>query len=409
MRRTRVLMANSTTHVAEMQGLYGPFTMAERVVQKIWLQRDFDHDRARLTDGLTLQVHTAGVWNLLGGPDFRAARLAIDGVECTGDVEVHFHATDWDAHGHVRDAAYDRVALHVVLFPPGAGERSPLNKSGEPIPTLVLLPLLYRDLEEYASDDALEALTERDEWRFFAELAGRPFGEMQSLIRDRAQQRWRQKIYFAKLRIEKLGWEAALHHTALEILGYKRNRATMLNVATRYPIGIWRKGIDVQAIFSEHQMQWQLHGIRPANQPLHRLFQYERWIKRRPDWPEKVAGLFAGLLAMNPGMSPTRIARQSLDLQQWRKSLAQTLTADVVAGTRFDNLVCDGLLPLLSANTGSDFFFVWFHWFLGDVPDQIRRMMPKLGLADGQMQPFCHGYARGLLGWFLESEARASG
>ena len=33
-----------------MQGLYGPFTMAERVVQKIWLQRDFDASRdAQLT------------------------------------------------------------------------------------------------------------------------------------------------------------------------------------------------------------------------------------------------------------------------------------------------------------------------------------------------------------------------
>lgn len=392
-----------------MQGLYGPFTMAERVVQKIWLQRDFDHDRARLTDGRTLQIRTTGVWNLLGGPDFRAARLVIDGVECTGDVEVHFHATDWSAHGHVRDVAYDRVALHVVLFSPGADERPALNKRGEPIPTLVLLPLLYRDLEEYASDDALEALTERDEWRFFAELAGRPFGEMQSLIRDRARQRWRQKVYFAKLRIEKLDWEAALHHTALEILGYKRNRAPMLNVATRYPIESWRKGVDVQAVFSEHHAQWQLHGIRPANQPLHRLLQYERWLKQRPNWPEKVAGAFEGLLATSLAEGPTRAVRKSINLPQWRKSLAQTLTADVVVGTRFDNLICDGLLPLLSANTGSDFFFVWFHWFIGDVPEQIRRMIPKLGLADGQMQPFCHGYARGLLGWFLESEARASG
>lgn len=409
MRRARVLMANSTNHVAEIQGLYGPFTMAERVVQKMWLQQDFDHHRARLTDGRPLQIRTPGVWNLLGGPDFRAARLAIGGVECTGDVEVHFHASDWAAHGHGRDAAYDRVALHVVLFPPGANERMALNKNGEPIPTLVLLPLLYRDLEEYASDDALETLTERDEWRFFAELAGRPFGEMQSLVREKARERWRQKVYFAKLRIEKLGWEAALHHTALEILGYKRNRAPMLNVATRYPIGEWRNGIDVQAVFGEHQAQWQLHGIRPANQPLNRLLQYERWVKRRPDWPEKVKGLFDALLSTHPAELSTRAARKSVNLPQWRKSLSETLTGDVIVGTRFDNLMCDGLLPLLSANTGGDFFFVWFHWFLGDVPDQIRRMMPKLGLADGQMQPFCHGYARGLLGWFLESEARASG
>jgi len=152
-----------------------------------------------------------------------------------------------------------------------------------------------------------------------------------------------------------------------------------------------------------------LHGIRPANQPLHRLRQYERWLKHRPNWPEKAKGLFDGWLTIHPPTLSTRAVRKSVNLPQWRKSLSETLTGDVVVGTRFDNLMCDGLLPLLSANTGGDFFFVWFHWFLGDVPDQIRRMMPKLGLADGQMQPFCHGYARGLLGWFLESEARASG
>jgi len=44
-------MAIIFNYVAELQGLYGPFTMAERVVQKIWLREDFARDRATLTDG----------------------------------------------------------------------------------------------------------------------------------------------------------------------------------------------------------------------------------------------------------------------------------------------------------------------------------------------------------------------
>ena len=410
MRCIRTLMAIiKNNHVAEMQGLYGPFTMAERVVQKIWLQRDFDGQNAVLTDGRRVQIKSAGRWNLLGGPDFCGAKLVVGGNEITGDVEVHFHASDWRAHGHAADPAYDKVILHLVLFPLGADEKPAVNGKGETIPTLILLPLLHRDLEEYTSDDALEVITERDEWRFFAELAAQPTGDVQALLREKAQQRWLQKVYFAGVRIQKLGWEEALHHTALEILGYARNRAAMLAVASHHPLEMWRQEIDASQIFSANRPRWQLHGIRPANHPLRRLLQYQSWTKARPDWPRKIPTLFTDFPENVTAAMPTRQARQMLKLPERRRQLALEITNNAISGARFDNLICDGLLPLVSVNTKNDLFFAWFHWFMGDVPDQIRRMMPKLGISDGQMQPLCHGYARGLIGWFLECEARASG
>ena len=88
-----------------MQGLYGPFTIAEHVVQKLWLRRDFEQAGLRLLDGRTLQIRTPGHWNLLGGPDFHLARLLINGRALLGDVEVHFHSSDWHAHGHAADRA----------------------------------------------------------------------------------------------------------------------------------------------------------------------------------------------------------------------------------------------------------------------------------------------------------------
>ncbi len=395
-------------HVAEMQGLYGPFTMAERVVQKIWLQRDFDQTGVVLTDGRTLKVRSTGVWNLLGGPDFHAARLLIGGRETTGDVEVHFRAADWRAHGHETDPAYDQVALHVVLFPLNAEEKPALSRGGQPIPTLVLLPLLHRDLEEYASDDALETLTARDEWWCYAELAVRPRAELQEMLRGKARERWRQKVYFAGVRIEKLGWHSALHHAALEILGYRQNRAAMLEVATRYPLEMWVRGIEAHIIFEENKTLWQLQGVRPANQPLRRLLQYQRWVTASPDWPDQILPLFHHLPVDVSNAVPTKHARQIFGLGECRRIISRDLLSGALSGARMDNLVCDGLLPLLAARTKKDFFGLWFHWFLGDVPDQVRRTLPKLALADRQLQPLCHGYARGLLSWFLECEARAS-
>ena len=76
-------------------------------------------------------------------------------------------------------------------------------------------------------------------------------------------------------------------------------------------------------------------------------------------------------------------------------------------GTRLDNLLCDGLLPLLAAHTGRCLPGLWFHWFTGDLPPVLARGLRELGVFDGRARPACHGPAQGLLGWLLEREARA--
>ena len=401
-------MATPSNHVAEIQGLYGPFTIAERVVQKIWLRGDFDCTRLALADGRPLEIRTSGTWNLLGGPDFHGAQLVIAGANVTGDVEVHFHLADWRAHRHQANRAYANVALHVVLFPPGPDERPAVRGDGREIPMLVLLPLLHRDLEEYASDDALESITARDKWEYFAELAAQPMAGRLQLLRQKADERWQQKVRFAKMRIERVGWIAAAHGTALEILGYRHNRAAMLTVATKYPLPAWIDGLDPAQLYETSGALWQTQGVRPANHPRTRLCQYQAWVAARPDWPGRLRQMAQSLPGGGPETWPTTLARRTLDLKKWRVTFARDLTGGAVSGSRLDNLVCDGFLPLIAAESGCDPGAVWFHWFLGDVPDQVKKALPKLGIAGRGAEPYCHGWAQGLLGWILDREARAS-
>ena len=120
--------------VEEMQGLYGPFTFSEKLLQQIWARGDFNQTDLRTTDGRCLQVLQAGRWKRLGGPDFKAARLRFDdGREITAAVELHLRADDWIVHRHAQDRAYDQVKLHVVLFPP-ATEHSTRDAQGRKIP-----------------------------------------------------------------------------------------------------------------------------------------------------------------------------------------------------------------------------------------------------------------------------------
>jgi hypothetical protein len=395
--------------VAEMQGLYGPFTLNERVLQRIWLHGDFSREGLRLTDGRSLELLSPGRWNLAGGPDFLAARLRVGGDTVTGDVEVHFQARDWTAHGHAANPAFAGVALHVVLFPPDPAEPVQRSAQGKSLPTLVLLPHLLRDLEEYASDDALETLTERDEWRRFEALAALPAAEVEALVIRQALARWRQKVHFARQRVRKLGWEEACHHTALEVLGYRRNRAGMLALAVRHPLAQWRAAAPgIETLLEEGRAYWVTAGQRPPNHPRVRLRQYQEWLAHCPDWPQRLQLTAKGLpgLAEIEPEAARRVRREVLSI--WEERVVEPLLGGSMGGSRLDTLVCDSLLPLLAAGSGAELAGVWYHWRMGDTPEQVRMALRRLGLAAVPGRPFCHGLGQGLLGWILERQSRAS-
>jgi hypothetical protein len=389
--------------VAELQGLYGPFAFAEKLLQKIWLRGDFDRSRAVTLDGRKVAVAHPGRWNLLGGPDFKGARLRFDGVPVTGDVELHLHANDWAHHAHASDAAYNDVVLHVVLFPPAA-DHVTRGAGGRALPVLALLPLLHHDLEEYAAEDAVEALANRPASRILEALGPLPREKLARLIEQHAFERWKQKVHFARLRVQRLGWEEACHQTALEIFGYRFNRAPMLRIAGAHPLPTWADAACVsEAFFEEERAGWSLQGLRPANHPRRRLAQYAAWARQRPDWPARLARL-ADALPEIPGALATAEARAVHRFTAARQAWALEITAGVVGGTRFENLVCDGFLPLQAARAGRDLRGWWHHWFTGDFPPSILRPLRDLGVSDGRANPACHGAAQGLLGWLLERE-----
>jgi len=392
-------------NVAEIQGLYGPFTFTERLLQKIWLRGEFDPVRATVEDGRPLRVLHPGQWNLLGGPDFRRARIRLGDESLAGDVELHLHAGDWAAHAHAADAAYAQVVLHVVLFPPAPGEQA-RRADGGAIPTVVLLPLLLHDLEEYAAEDAIEELARRADWRAVEELARLPPAEARSVLLVHAEGRWRQKAHFARRRVQRLGWAEACHHTALEILGYRFNRAPMLKVAARAPLGQWLDGgIDLDALFQAERPAWSLQGVRPANHPRVRLAQYARWTRGRPAWPERLVELAEALpsLAISASDATPEVRRRH-QLPERRERFAAEVAGGAVCGSRLDNLICDGFLPLLSARTDRGHAGIWFHWYAGDLPPRLKTALRALGIFNGCAQPACHGFAQGLLGWMLARE-----
>ncbi|OYU98098.1 MAG: hypothetical protein CFE26_28155, partial [Verrucomicrobiales bacterium VVV1] len=173
-----------------------------------------------------------------------------------------------------------------VLFPAPEGRRT-LSGSGCEIPVLSLLPLLRHDLEEFAADDAVERLAGRRSEEIIEELGRLTPDSLDEVLRKHADARWRQKAHFARLRVQRLGYAEACHQTALEILGYRFNRAPMLRLAAKFSVRQWSAdGLTVDSLLAEEAGAWSLQGVRPANHPKVRLGQYLRWVRASPDWPE---------------------------------------------------------------------------------------------------------------------------
>lgn len=404
--------------VEEIQGLYGPFSFPEKLLQQIWLRGDFDTRSAFTADGRRVEILHPGRWNLLGGPDFKDARLRIQNVVTTGDVELHLRASDWRSHGHASDPAYDRVVLHVVLFP--GEERFTTGAGGREIPVLSLLPLLQHDLEEYAADAAVERLANHPLTRAHEALAALPPETLRAVLAEQAHERWRLKRHYARLRIERVGWIEACHQTAMEILGYRMNRAPMLAVATRWPLAEWERRtsqspetwLNELLAGGEGAWRWQVQGIRPANQPRTRLLQYARWTASCPQWPERLAEVFRHWSESQSTFDGNlAAARKVFRLKALRETVGVDVCGETISGPRLDTLIGDGFWPLVAARgcVAEELAEAgWGFGFTGDVPDSWRRLLRQIDAIDGVRQPLTHGRVQGFLGWLLSEEKKQS-
>lgn len=388
----------------ELQGLYGPYAFPEKLLQKIWLLGLFERRAAKLADGRSLTVLAPGRWNLLGGPDFRGARLRIDDREVVGDVEVHFDAADWTRHGHDEDAAYNDVVLHVVLFEPNAGLNLPRTHAGREIAQFALLPWLHCSLEEFAADDAVESLAQRDAFRFAEVLLALSSAERTAQLRAAAAKRWKQKMYFAGVRLARLGWDGACHHTALEILGYRFNRAAMLAVAELFPLAVWQAGLETAAALAAGEGLWRYQGVRPANAPRRRLAQYQAWTAAVADWPARWLCFADSLPAAITGQELDDVAatRREHALGVWRKRVSEEVIGAAIGGSRLATLIGNGLLPLLAAHTGRDLFGLWFCGEAGEVPELIAEALRLAGLVGRGASPRHEGATQGMLQLMLD-------
>ena len=108
--------------------------MNESFILFVWRHQYFDKSELSTCQGENLLILSAGHGNTDSGPDFMNAKVRIGNIIWYGHVEVHLKSSDWLAHRHHRNEAYDNVILHVVWENDKPITRTDLSE----IPTLEL-------------------------------------------------------------------------------------------------------------------------------------------------------------------------------------------------------------------------------------------------------------------------------
>ncbi len=365
--------------VEELTGPYGPFTLTERAIQRLWAAGEVRSPLPSLS-GALIEVVRPGDWNRGAGPDFKGAELLVNEVRMRGDVEIHLRCGDWQAHGHDLDPAYDGVALHAVLMPELRHVRTTSGRTPEAV---LLLPHLPRDLEDLAEEDALLEL--RGRAREFVRDLRSAAADFPSALREGAARRFTRKSGHAAVRLNELGWEGACHALVVESLGAGGNRAPMSELAMDLtPQAMELLGLD--ALYMRKCGRWRLRGLRPAGHPYRRLAQYLELNRARPCWREAL------LRWADRSHASPEVARRELHEEVLARSMPEG---------RADTMAVDALLPLLHA-TGRPLDRLWMEWPPGNRPDEVdeaRRLLGFVGRAR-------NWEVQGLIGLMREASPR---
>ncbi len=391
--------------VEEVPGLYGSLKIEEKTIQKIWDEQSFNSVDLTTECGTKLEIYSSGIWNQAEeGPDFKKAHISLNGEKIKGDIEIHFQAQDWCSHTHHRNSNYERVILHVTLFPTNKKSVQCKTNKGKIIPQLVLLPLLAQSMEELLEAHVIESLAGYDSIL----PSGFQSPDILNEIREKnhllAQQRWKQKKKFARKRLSTVrDPKQALNECFLEVLGYKRNRSQMAKIAQLFPMNEWiRNRVEPkQAFDSIHD--WKLRGLRPANHPYLRLEQYQELCQKNPQWCDSLLGM-----KIHNSKNADGTNRKKLELSKLNREWKQNILAGVWGGTRVHSLWVDACLPLLAEIHQQDYFATWFHWYAGDFPRSLNKVAREAKIAGHCKQiPFSNGSLQGILGYCIENQILA--
>ena len=254
---TGVLMAEAIS-----PGMRSVNALPESEVVCLWQRRVQTGEVLVTVHGEPVKVLYPGRMNDGHGADFRDAVVVIGGRMLRGDIEIHVHASDWQAHGHHRDAVYDRVVLHVVMR--HNGRTVTRLSSGRSVPVVALDLCAGADTGPAGGCMACSGIARtgsKDRLGDFLDIAG----EARFLARAGGFHE----------DMEQMGAGQSLYRGVMGALGYSRNTLPFLELAERVSLDELETAARRTATEEEclARLQSRLLGMAGLLPLLHRSYQ----------------------------------------------------------------------------------------------------------------------------------------
>ncbi len=209
--------------------------LSESILQRIWFEFLVRNPLTTLQGDFITLKHP-GIWNHRPGPDFlRTSFSTQDGRTFSGDVEIHRHSSDWDAHGHGTDPAYRNVVLHVfwqadpslsVLTPSSIRQIALAHQLAAPLTELISL---FRA-------SPTEILSGEKPGRCHTALLSLQPEELRKVLEEAGSHRLEQRRLLASARVSAHGFDQAVWLALAEGLGFSENREPFATLARAVPI-----------------------------------------------------------------------------------------------------------------------------------------------------------------------------
>ena len=207
----------------------------ETILQACWAHQLWSTQKLHTADGRRLEVIFQGWLNKGPGPDLTEARLKIGDSEIFGDVEIHYNAAEWKAHGHHRNDGYNRVVLHVLLENKTAGE--PAAVLGKDIPVFEMLPhVSTQTITFMRNPEGMLKQYEQLPGRCGLRAASGNPERVNHVIAHAAEERARQKAERLMPRWNEKPEEQTLFELVFQSLGYRPNAQVFRDLAVRFPL-----------------------------------------------------------------------------------------------------------------------------------------------------------------------------
>ncbi|MCF6241171.1 MAG: DUF2851 family protein [Bacteroidales bacterium] len=210
--------------------------MEERILYFIWKYKLYNQNKLQTSQGSRLEIISPGVQNFDSGPDFTNAKIKIGSTTWAGNVEIHIKASDWYAHKHQNDKAYNNVILHVVYD----NNQEIFNQKNEKIPTLELKPdEILLDKYKVLIDNK-QVLSCSDDLHFLENF------KLKLWLNNVLFERLNEKTNFIKEKLtrNKNNWEESFYQIIARNFGFKLNAEPFERLAASLPLKYLAKHHD---------------------------------------------------------------------------------------------------------------------------------------------------------------------